>query len=168
MENTKELHLKKTSLVGQLVASPLKFKLYLMQKLPLALVAGLRVEQFNGSISEVSVPYKFINKNPFHSVYFAPLSMAAELSSGLLAMDAVSRSPVPVSMLVLEMKAEFIKKAKTRIRFKSTDGDTIAEAVLQCVKGNEGRTVVVATDGLDDDGNLVARFWFTWTFKRKQ
>jgi hypothetical protein len=167
MEKKKELHLKETSLVGKLVASPFKFKLYLLQKLPLAFLAGLRVEQFNGSISEVSVPYNFINKNPFNSVYFAPLSMAAELASGLLAMDAVSRSPVPVSMLVLEMKAEFIKKAKSRIRFKSNDGNTLADAVIQCVNGNEGRTVVVSTDGIDDDGNLVAKFWFTWTFKRK-
>lgn len=158
---------KKSTSVDQLVKSRVKLRLYLLSKLPLAFMAGLRIDQMDEGGTKVSVPFNYFTKNPFRSIYFAPLSMAAELSSGLLAMSAIGRTEVPVSMLVLSMRAEYIKKAKTRIFFHCNDGQKINEAVFQSVLSNEGQTVESISIGIDENGNVVARFWFTWTFKSK-
>ncbi len=91
--------------VTKLVSNSFKFKLYLLQKLPLALIAGLRIKEFDGKIAAVSLPYSYLTKNPFRSIYFAAQSMAAELASGLLAMHYVSMQDKAVSMLVLGMRA---------------------------------------------------------------
>ena len=136
-------------------------------KLPLAFFAGLRVDEMSMQKASVSLPYNYLNKNPFRSIYFAALSMAAELSTGILAMAHVEKNPVPVSMLVLGVKAEFVKKAKSRIIFTCFQGELLEKTIAQSIAENEGLTCEVFTEGLDADGEVVARFWFTWTFKPK-
>ncbi|MCZ6693800.1 MAG: hypothetical protein O6939_07840, partial [Bacteroidetes bacterium] len=39
-----------------------------------------------GNQCQTTIPYKFLNKNPFQSTYFAVQSMAAEASTAALAM----------------------------------------------------------------------------------
>jgi hypothetical protein len=108
-----------------------------------------------------------MNKNPFRSIYFAALSMAAELSTGILSMAHVENSNIPVSMLVLGVKAEFVKKAKTRITFTCSQGELLEKTIAQSITENAGKTAEVFTEGLDTNGEVVARFWFIWTFKPK-
>jgi len=146
---------------------PGKMKMYMLTHLPMAFLAGLRVKEIDGGRSVVSVPYKFLNKNPFHSMYFAVLSMAAELSSGILALALVYEAEKPVSMLVLNMKAGFFKKARTKIVFTCNDGVKITEAIAKSIETDEGQTVEVHTSGVDANGETVAEFGFTWTFKPK-
>lgn len=133
----------------------------------MAFLSGLRIVEFDKSRTRVSVPFKFLNKNPFRSVYFAVLSMAAELSSGVIALDAVSESSVPVSMLVLKMRAEFLKKAKSKIVFTCNDGEKIRATVRKSIETGEGQTIEVHSSGTDTTGDKVAEFVFEWTFKPK-
>ena len=100
-------------------------------------------------------------------MYFAVQSMAAELSSGILALALVMDAPKPVSMLVLKMQASFTKKARTKVRFECLDGKKIEEAISDSLKTGEGKTVEVQSVGYDAEGDEVARFTFTWTFKPK-
>jgi hypothetical protein len=93
--------------------------------------------------------------------------MAAELSSGILALALVSDAPQPVSMLVLEMKGSFSKKARTKVHFICEDGKKIERAIHESLKTGDGKTVEVSTVGFDEEGDEVARFVFTWTFKPK-
>ncbi len=151
--------------VLKLVTSPWRMKLFLMTKLPMAFFAGLKVIHANHDEVSVSVPNKFMNKNPFKSIYFAVLSMAAELPSGILAMHAVKNSSIPVSMLVLNMRASFIKKAKTKVLFKCSDGKSLFEAVDRSVNNNTAETVVTKSIGTDSQGIIIAEFYFEWTFK---
>jgi len=139
----------------------------MLWNLPLAFFARLRVDEMSMQKASISLPYNYLNKNPFRSIYFADLSMAAELSTGILAMAHVEKNPIPVSMLVLGVKAEFVKKAKTRIIFTCFQGELLEKTISQSIAENEGRTCEVFTEGLDADGEVVARFWFTWTFKPK-
>ncbi|MFA5971077.1 MAG: DUF4442 domain-containing protein [Lentimicrobiaceae bacterium] len=159
--------MKSKNKIEKLANSPFKMRLFMLWKLPLAFIARLRVDEMNMEKASVSLPYNFMNKNPFRSIYFAALSMAAELSTGILAMAHVEKNPVSVSMLVLGVKAEFVKKAKTRITFACTQGKLLEEAIAYCITENEGKTREVFTEGIDTNGEVVARFWFTWTFKPK-
>ena len=64
------------------------FKLFSIFKLPLAFLTGLKIEKLKGEKCITSVRLKYLNKNPFRSTYFAVLSMAAELSTGAIALLA--------------------------------------------------------------------------------
>lgn len=46
----------------------------------------------------------------FRSTYFACLAMAAEMSTGALAMAHLYHSDPPVSMLVVKLESEYFKK----------------------------------------------------------
>jgi len=142
-------------------------KLFMMKHMPMGWIAGLRIITFDKGKAQVSVRYKFLNKNPFRSIYFAVLSMAAELSSGILALAATRSADVPISMLVLKMKADFLKKARTTIVFTCDDGKKIAETVARSIETGEGQMLEVSSSGYDTEGDKVAEFTFTWTFKPK-
>ncbi len=148
--------------------SPVKMKLYMLKHLPLGFFTGLRVLDLDKDKAVVSVPYKYLNKNPFRSIYFAVLSMAAELSSGILALSMLHEIKAPVSMLVLNMKADFLKKAKSKITFSCNEGEKISKAIDKCIKSGEGEIIEVHTSGYDTNGEKVADFQFTWTFKAKK
>ncbi|MEK7199004.1 MAG: DUF4442 domain-containing protein, partial [Bacteroidota bacterium] len=53
------------------ITSPLKFRLFMLQRLPSALFAGLRVASLDEQQAVVTVTYKWFNRNPFRSMYFA-------------------------------------------------------------------------------------------------
>ena len=159
--------MKSKNKIGKLANSPFRMRLFMLWNLPLAFFARLRVDKMDFEKASISIPYNFINKNPFRSVYFAALSMAAELSTGILAMAHVEKNPFPVSMLVIAVKAEFVKKARSRITFTCLQGELLEKTIAQSIATNEGQTIEVFTDGIDTEGEVVARFWFTWTFKPK-
>lgn len=142
-------------------------RLFMLMKLPFGFLAGLRITEITSQKASVSITYKYLTKNPFRSVYFAALSMAAELSTGILALAAVEETKQPISMLVLEMKASFKKKATGKIIFTCNDAEKISSTVNKCLESNEGQTVTVKSTGVDKDGNDVAEFEFTWTFKMR-
>ncbi|MFD2512992.1 PaaI family thioesterase [Pontibacter locisalis] len=151
----------------KLVASPAKFKLFMLSKLPMAYMADLRVTSIEEDRATVTIPYKYLNKNPFNSIYFACLGMAAELSTGVLCMMHVYKSDPAVSMLVVHMEADFTKKAVGKITFICEDGKTIQEAAERTKATEEGVTVVAVSRGIDKNNEQVAEFRFTWSLKAK-
>ena len=153
--------------IRKMAVNPWMMKVYMLKHLPMGALAGLRVVEIDDKHAVVTVPYKNLNKNPFRSMYFAVQSMAAELSSGILALALVTDAPKPVSMLVLNMKASFTKKARTKISFKCNDGKKIEDAIKESLLTGEGKTVDVSSVGYDEQGDEVAKFTFTWTFKPK-
>lgn len=159
--------MKSANKIEKLANSPFRMKLFMLWKLPLAFFARLRVDEMTMKKASISLPYNYLNRNPFNSIYFAALSMAAELSTGILAMAHVDKNPIPVSLLVLGVKAEFVKKARSRITFTCTQGELLEKTIALSITENEGKTSEVFTEGMDTNGEVVARFWFTWTFKPK-
>ncbi|MGI4873282.1 MAG: PaaI family thioesterase [Janthinobacterium lividum] len=148
------------------VLSPLKLWLFMLRKLPMAWLAGLRLRALSAETATVTIPYKYLTQNPFRSIYFACLSMAAELASGIQAM-LHTQGGGPVSMLVVGLEAEFIKKAVGLIAFTCPDGAAIAQAIGESRATDEGRTVVCTSTGVDEAGDVVAVFRITWSFRAK-
>ena len=151
----------------RLTRSPLKFKLFLLTKLPSAFFSGLRIPEADESHCVVTVPYRWFTKNPFHSTYFACLSMAAEMSTGVLAMANCYKRKPSVSMLVVHAEAAYFKKATGRTYFSCADGAAIKAAVEQAVATGEAVTVKVRSVGTNAAGDPVAEFFITWSFKVK-
>jgi hypothetical protein len=147
--------------------NPWALRGFMLAKLPLALVAGLRVRELDARRCAVSVPYGWRTTNPFRSTYFAALSMAAEMSTGALAMMAVELAPQPVALIIVNLEASFEKKAQALATFTCEDGDKAFAAVAETVRTGEPATVRLETVGRAPDGTVVARFAFTWSFKRR-
>ena len=87
------------------------FRFFLLKKLPMAWLAGLRVKHLSMERCETTIPFKWLNQNPFRSTYFAVLSMAGEFASGLPALMITRSHEVKISLLVVDLKATFSKKA---------------------------------------------------------
>lgn len=146
---------------------PLALRGYFLARLPLALVAGLRMRELTAERCAVSVPYRWLTTNPFRSTYFAAQSMAAELSTGALAMLAARSAQAPVAMLIVDLRATFEKKADDTATFTCEDGAAAFAAVAETLRTGEGATATLETVGRLPDGAVVSRFWFTWSFKRR-
>lgn len=147
--------------------NPFLIRGFMLVKMPLGLFAGLALESLDAERCETTVPYGWRSTNPFRSIYFAAQSMAAELSTGALAMLAVELAPAPVAMLITGLEAGFTKKATSRVTFTCEGGDEIFAAVHQAVATGEPATARVETVGRMADGTEVSRFVFTWSFKKR-
>ncbi len=147
--------------------NPFLFRLYLLSRLPSAFFAGLKVSHLDTEACTVTVPYKWFTRNPFRSTYFACLAMAAEMSTGALVMNLVYKRNPPISMLVIHLEAIYAKKATGRTRFTCTDGPAIQSAIQAAITTGEGQTVRARSAGANANGDLVAEFYITWSFKVK-
>ena len=106
-------------------------------------------------------------QNPFRSTYFACLSMAAEMSTGALAMAHLYKSDPPISMLVTKVESEYFKKATDRSYFLCEDGSLFQNAIKECIETNEARMVKARSLGKNNKGEVIADFFVTWSFKAK-
>jgi hypothetical protein len=144
-----------------------RFRLYLFLRMPSAYFSGLRIREFDASKCSVSVPYSWFSKNPFRSTYFACLAMAAEMSTGLLAMAHLYEHDPPVSMLVVNLEAAYSKRALGRTIFTCADGPLLRLAVEEALISGESRTVRARSLGSNAAGETIAEFFITWSFKAK-
>jgi hypothetical protein len=147
--------------------SPSKINTFLLFKLPSAYFTGVRVKTISESTCTTTVKYKWINQNPFNSMFWAVQGMAAELSTGAMVMAAIKGSNKNISMLVANNKATFSKKAKGRITFTCSDGQLIKNAIDKAITSGEGQTCWMKAEGRNSEGDLVSTFEFEWTIKVK-
>ncbi len=152
----------------KLINSPLKFRLFLLSKLPSAFFCGVRVRYADEKKCVVTVPYKWLSQNPFRSTYFACLAMAAEMSTGVLAMAHIYKRRPAVSMLVLKVEGSFLKKAVGRTTFTCEEGLILKQAIEDAISGDEGKMITTRSYGRNAEGEVVAEFSITWGFKVKK
>ena len=150
-----------------IVRHPFKFRWFLLSKLPSAFFSGVRVRYVDDEKCVVTIPYKWFSTNPFRSTYFACLSMAAEMSTGVLAMAHTYGQQPPVSMLVLKVEGNFMKKADGLTTFTCEDGRLVAQMVREATASGKPTTTTMRSTGINKDGDTVAEFVVTWTFKVK-
>lgn len=156
-----------TTKFQKLITNPFLFRLYLFKKLPLAYIAGIRVKELSDERAITTVKYGWLTQNPFRSMYFACLSMAAEMSTGLLVLNGVYNSNPPISMLIIKNQALYHKKAIGKITFTCSDGILINSFINQAKVSGESVLVDTTSIGKDEAGDVVAEFTFTWSMKAK-
>jgi hypothetical protein len=144
--------------------TPWKMRLFFFKNLPSCWFWGVKVKECTTDRCIVTIPYKWTNKNPFRSVYFAALCGAGELSTGTLAQIAIYDRG-RISMLVTEVEASFTKKATGLISFVCEEGKAIQETVQNAIDTGEGQTIKVCSTGFDASNEEVCRIWMTWSFK---
>ena len=93
--------------------------------------------------------------------------MAAEMSTGIIALSNVYKRTPPISMLVTKMEATYFKKATGIIFFTCEQGKEIASVIDAAVETGEGKNIIAKSTGKNKHGETVAEFLFTWSFKTK-
>ncbi len=146
------------------VGSRWKLFLYFWKNLPSAIWLGIRVKSATPTQTEVALPYNWRTKNPFRSIYFAALCGAGELSTGIMA-NLARLGRGDISLLVLEQRAEFVKKATGLTAFTCEDGAKAFEAVRLALETGEAQTVEMEAIGRNLSGEVVCKIFITWTYK---
>ncbi|MGM0635052.1 MAG: DUF4442 domain-containing protein [Bacteroidota bacterium] len=148
--------------------TPKKVNLFMFFKLPAAWWCGVRLIELSTKAAKAKVKLKWLNQNPFKSIYFAVLSMAAELTTGVLVLKEIESHEQKVAMLIIENKAEFLKKAKGKIIFECVDSEKVKKAVSESIQSNESQSFWLHSVGKNETGEIVAKFDFLWSIKPKK
>ena len=147
--------------------TPKSVNLFMLFKLPLAYLSGVRVQTLSEEQATVKITHKWMNQNPFKSMFWAAQGMAAEMSTGILVMKAIEDSKENTSMLVTHQEANFYKKATGKILFTCKGGDKIRKAIKMSKQSKEGQVVQLIAEGKNEDGVVVSKFNFEWSLKVK-
>ena len=139
----------------RVLKNQLKFRMFLLFKLPSAFICGVRLRDVDEKHCVVTVPYKWLSQNPFRSTYFACLSMAAEMSTGALALAHLHKRNPAVSMLVVKVESAYFKKATRRTTFVCEDGEAMLKLIEESVATGEGRIFRARSTGKNPEGEVV-------------
>lgn len=148
--------------------TPSRINWFLLAKLPSAFFTGVRVKVLESNKAVTTVKHRWINQNPFQSMYFAVQCMASELSTGILVIQKIQDSGKKISMLVTHQTGTFTKKAKGRIYFTCHDGQKIDKALQETLTTGEGQTFDLHSIGVNEEGDPVASFTYQWSVKLKE
>jgi len=144
-----------------------KFRLFLLLKLPLAFIVGLRLKSITNQVVEISLPFKWLNTNPFKSMYFACLTMAAELSTGVVVMSIIDTLPQSFAMLVLKVEGDFVKRGLGTIVFRCEDTVVAQNAFEKALAEKSPQQFVLKSIGYNEQNEPICSFHFTWSIKAK-
>ena len=147
--------------------TPRKVNAFLFFKLPSAFFTGVRLKSLTNDAAVVKVTYRWVNQNPFKSMFWAVQGMASELSTGILVMKEIDASNRKISMLVTNMNGTFTKKATGKIRFECNEGELIRATIQKAIETGKGQTVTVTSEGFNEEGISVSKFEYEWSLKAK-
>ena len=145
---------------------PNKINKWMLFKLPAAWLTGVRISSISDTKCEVKVRFKWINQNPYRSMFWAVQGMAAELTTGMLLTKSIQESNTNISMLLVANKSNFYKKAVGKIKFICDQGET-AKELINLTKKNITHKAWLKAKGFDETGDIVSEFDFEWSCKKR-
>jgi hypothetical protein len=159
------MNTSQSSKLRKLAVKPFYFRLYLILNLPMGFLSGMRVRELSEERCKVTVPFKWLNKNPFKSTFWAVLGMGAEMNTAALILQYTYKHQPSISTLPLKCESEFLKKATGITKFVCNDGLEIKEKINIAVKTKKPIIIETYSEGLNKDAETVCKFKFTWSVK---
>ncbi|MBT4324793.1 MAG: DUF4442 domain-containing protein [Cryomorphaceae bacterium] len=147
--------------------TPNKINRWMLFKLPAAWLTGVRLSLINEGKCEVKVRFKWINQNPYRSMFWAVQAMAAELTTGMLLTKSIQDSNSDISMLLVSNKSSFYKKAVGKITFVCDEGEIAKQLINSTIKNTSSKAWFKAK-GYDEAGDQVSEFDFEWSCKKRK
>lgn len=151
--------------ISSVFKSQWKLNLFFIRHLPMAYLSGLKISSFSEDKASVTLPHTYLTKNPFRSIYFACQAMAAEFSTAILCLQTIEKYETDLSLLVVGIKADFVKKATGLISFTCNKPENQDEILHKCISDNNPEEITFVSIGRDESGEKVAEFYITWSFK---
>ena len=147
--------------------TPNKINRWMLFKLPAAWLTGVRLSLIDKDKCEVKVRFKWINQNPYRSMFWAVQAMAAELTTGMLLTKSIQDSNSDISMLLVSNKSSFYKKAVGKITFVCDEGEIAKQLINSTIKNTTSKAWFKAK-GYDEAGDQVSEFDFEWSCKKRK
>ena len=147
--------------------TPSKLNTFTMFKLPSAYLCGVRTKYIDNDKCIVTVRHRWINQNPFKSMFWAVQAMAAEFSTGALMTSKIQESGKQISLLVVSNNSKFTKKATGKITFTCKEGQLIDDTIKKAIETGDGQTIWLQSVGINEDSIVVSTFNFEWSIKLK-
>jgi hypothetical protein len=147
--------------------TPNKINRWMLLKLPAAWLTGVRLTLIDKDKCEVKVRFKWINQNPYRSMFWAVQAMAAELTTGMLLTKSIQDSNTDISMLLVSNKSSFYKKAVGKITFVCDEGENAKQLINSTIKNTTSKAWFKAK-GYDEAGDQVSEFDFEWSCKKRK
>lgn len=148
------------------VLNPVLFSLGMIKRLPSIVFWGVRIPSLDEQTCEVTIPFNWRTQNPFKSIYFAALAGAAELSTGALCQLHLAGRDSH-SMLVIDFRAQYFKKADSKIIFRCEQGLEIQKLLDDLKNSGDSNTITLKSVGVNAAGQSVASVEITWSFRKK-
>lgn len=142
------------------LTSPWQLRLWMLTKLPMGLVSGMYVESLDENSCVVVLRDRWWIRNPFGSVFWAVMGMAAELSTGALVFAYASGSDV--KFILVGMEAKFFKKTKGKSYYFCDTGSNVLKSIEHLVNTNDPGFVMLPVTAKDQAGQVLATFTFQW------
>ena len=114
--------------------TPSKINRWMFLKLPAAWLTGVRLTLIDEDKCEVKVRFKWINQNPYRSMFWAVQGMAAELTTGMLLTKCIQDSNSNISMLLVGNKSNFYKKAVGKLTFTCEEGENAKKLINSTIQ----------------------------------
>lgn len=149
------------------ILNKFNFFIFSLTKLPSLVWWRVKLKELNDHTCAVTIPFSWRTQNPFKSMYFAAQAGAAELSTGILCMQALSGRG-KWSMYVVGFDAEYGVTAKTKITFRCEAGEQLIETLNRIEASGEPEEIVMVSVGTNTEGKMVSKFNIKWSFKKKQ
>ena len=93
--------------------NPFSFSLFFLFNVPMGWFSGMRLKHLDTKKAISRIPFRFFyrwqNKNPFKSIYFAVQCMGAELSSASMVALAVEGHKPSFAYIVTKMRSQYFK-----------------------------------------------------------
>ena len=71
---------------------------------------------------EIKIPLKRRTKNHLGSMYLGALSVGADITSGILALETIKSADKKISLVFKDFKANFFKRAEGDVHFVCKEG----------------------------------------------
>ena len=143
---------------------PWQLRLWMITKLPMGLLSGMKIISLTEEGCQVVLKDKWWIRNPFGSVFWAVMGMAAELSTGALVYAYASGSNV--RFILVGMDAKFFKKAKGKSYYFCDAGLDVPRAIQELKNSEESGLVILPVNAKDQGGELLATFTFQWQLRK--
>jgi len=147
--------------------TPFRLNLYLLKTIPIAWIAGIRVKEISSTHVMLKVRHRWLNQNPFRSIYFGVMVMAGELATGIPLFQILRQQKQNISMLVVEHQSFFYKKATGTLTFRFDDFDTVRQAVAEAARTGQPVRFRLRVTAVNNSGDITGEFYYTWSLKKR-
>jgi len=139
-----------------------------LTKVPLIFYCRPKIVDISSESVTLKIPLLRRNKNHVGSMYIGVLTVGADLSSAILALNHIKKSKVKIIPIFKDLKAEFIKRAEGDVHFVCNEGKKIDSMIKEVINKKTRvnkliNVVAYVPDKLGDDP--VAKFSLTLSIK---
>jgi len=145
-------------------------KAFVRKNIPVLAYIRPQIVEMTADTCIIKIPFWRRTRNHLNSMYFGVLSAGADLSGGMIAMNAIKQSGSPVALSFKDFNAVFLKRAEGDVHFCCTEGAAIRALVDRSISSGEREEMPVhvsaTVPSISDD--IVANFTLTLSLKVKK